>query len=236
VHERIQTGSRTLQGVVSYRGPAVDQSFAIQPTTQVCADAGVYALLGRLFERDLTLEEMDSIASQSVCSELSALTGLGVDARAIGRILERFSTATTETVVRLSTEFQSLFLMDNHIFACASCWVARRPNVTGVPWEQALHFYREHGVSIRSDKACAADHAGTELYVASLLAERVAEATTEDAAASALSALRDLLDVVILPWMPEFLLEVELDERADFYRDAACVTRELLALSRHAVT
>ena len=188
----------------------------------------MYSVLGRVFEDAMDLSGVGAICVPPACDALSDLRQAGVASDAVERLLSRSSRATEESVKRLRAEYDALFRSENRIFSCASCWTAHAPDVAGVWWERALAFYRRHGVSVRSDRACVADHAGTELHVASLLAARACEACSDEELERNTVALREMLADVILPWLPDFFAAVEADRRADFYKDAASVARGFL--------
>jgi len=187
-----------------------------------------YALLGKVFEDAMDLSEVRAICVPPVCDVLGDLRDAGVASGSVERLIDRSVRATEESVERLCAEYDALFRSEDRIFSCASCWTAHAPDVAGAWWERALAFYRRHGVSVRSDRACVADHAGTELYVASLLAARACEACTTEELERNTAALREMLADVIFPWLPDFFAAVEEDRRADFYRDAASVARGFL--------
>jgi TorA maturation chaperone TorD len=188
----------------------------------------MYGLLGRVFEDTLSLTHLQSISSPPQRGVLLGLQQVGVASDSIDRLLERSSGATKKAVDSLRAEYDAVFRSEGCIYASASCWAAGGPAVTGPAWERALDFYRRHGVSVRSDCAHIADHAGFELYVAALLAGRACEACDADQVEKECAALRELLDAHLLPWMPDFLQAVEHDERARFYREAARTAREFL--------
>ena len=197
------------------------------PVSMECREL-MSGLLGRAFEDSLSLRELKSIAVPPESDALDGLRRSGVATDPIGRLLERSSGATGEVADELRAEYDVLFRADGCIHSTASCWAAGTYEVAGPAWERALDFYRAHGVSVRSDLAHVADHAGFELYVAALLAGRACEARDPQALERAREALRDMLDALLLPWMPEFLHTVELDPRARFYREVARLAREFI--------
>jgi len=183
----------------------------------------VYAFLGRLFERELGLGEVLSIGTGEGMQVLLSLSEAGVAWNSANRLIAATGGGDERTVERLSVEYSRLFNAHNRIYSHASCWLGERPRLMGEPWREVLDFYHREGLVPREENIWLADHVGTQLYFASVLSERIAQAESARDARKSLEILVEYLKTHVMTWVPRFLDRVAGDPRADFYADAAIV-------------
>lgn len=189
-----------------------------------------YALFGRLFERELDLEDVRSIDSGEGGQVFRALSEAGVASNSANRAIAATSLGDEDTVERLSVEYARLFSAHNRIHSHASCWLGDRPRLMGEPWREVLDFYHNEGLVPHEKNIWMADQAGAQLYFASVLSGRVAETGSAADASKSLETLGDYLKTQVMTWVPRFLDKVAGDPRADFYADAALVGLEFLEM------
>jgi len=205
-----------------------------EPTKTIREEArgrqAAYALFGRLFERELEREDLASLASGPGAVVLRAFVEAGLPASEAERIIDVAGRADESTVETLNVEYTSLFEAHNRIYPHASCWGATKPMLMGAAWHKVLDFYREAGLAPEDDKAWLADHVGTELYFASVLAARAADAQSSKRVKEAHETFVAFLGGHVLPWVPRFLESVEADPRADFYADVARIALAFIEL------
>jgi len=183
----------------------------------------VYALLGRLFERELGLEEVLSIGTGESMQVLLSLSEAGIARNSANRLIAAASGGDESTVERLSVEYSRLFNAHNRIYSHASCWLGERPRLMGEPWREVLDFYHREGLVPREENIWLADHVGTQIYFASVLSGRVAQAGSARDVRKTLEVLVEYLKTHVMTWVPRFFDKVAGDPRADFYVDAATV-------------
>lgn len=182
-----------------------------------------YALLGRLFERELGLDEVLSIGTGEGRQVLLSLAEAGIAWNSANRLIAATNSGGESTVERLSVEYSRLFNAHNRIYSHASCWLGERPRLMGEPWREVLDFYHREGLAPHEENIWLADQVGTQFYFASVLSGRVAQAGSARDARKALEVLVEYLKTHVMTWAPRFLDKVAGDPRADFYADAAIV-------------
>jgi len=189
----------------------------------------LYDLFGRVFDKPLSLADLRGLSMWPASEAVRELQRRGVGADSFECMLATSAGATRETASALRAEFRELFCSPGAVSCAAWGWTLGRCEPLGPTWERALDFYRAHGVSVRSDMVCRADHVGFELSVAALLASRACESHGDGRDARAeCEALRDLLDHLLLPWIPDFFKAVAEDGRSWFYGQAARAAGEFL--------
>lgn len=182
-----------------------------------------YALFARLFETELDADALRSLAEGEGRMVLDGLAALGVAENSAKRVVAVADSADESVVQRLAIEFNGLFQAHNRVYPHASCWGMDKPKLMGPAWHKVLDFYRHEGLSPHPDRAWLADHIGTELYFASVMAGRVADAPGAQEAQDAQERFTAYIEEHIVPWVPRFLDAVAADERSGFYADAALV-------------
>jgi len=183
----------------------------------------VYALLGRLFERELDVEELLSLASGEGVHVLSSLADAGVASGAVKRIICATAQPDEKTAEQIAIEFARLFLTHDRIHPHASCWMGERSQLMGDAWRAAVEFYHREGLAPRPEDVWCADNVGAQLYFASIISSRVADPPNGQLPGQVEKVLVEYLTEHVMPWVPRFFDRVASDPRADFYREAALV-------------
>ncbi|MBS3955906.1 MAG: molecular chaperone TorD family protein [Clostridiales bacterium] len=187
-----------------------------------------YALLGRLFERELGVEDALSIGGGEGGHALRAFAQAGIAPESANRVAATLVACDEGLVERVAIEYARLFCGHDRIYANASCWLSDRPRLMGDAWRDVLDCYHDEGLVPREEDIWLADHVGAELYFASVLSGRVARSGSANTANSFPDVLVNYLGTHVMTWIPRFFDRVAADPRAEFYADAARVGSEFL--------
>lgn len=189
-----------------------------------------YSLLARLFDREADAELWGILANADLDSAAEALAGFEPMARYVTH-------PPADPLADLAIDYAATFLGIGPALEGAFPYESVYTSEDGLLMQEArdsvIEFMRAEGLAPIAAEQYREDHAATEFSVLAQLAARSLEYLDEGALDRALDVERKavaFLERHALRWIPRWCDDVQRLARTDFYRGAARVAQETLAL------
>lgn len=198
------------------------------------ARAAFYRFLSSVYLKELTVEQIEALASQDFPDDESEI------GRGYAIIAEYLRHRDAGTRQELAVDYAHTFLsagIYDHVVAppYESVFTSEQKLLMQEARDGALAFYRAEGVDLPADNTTPEDHLGFEMQFMALLIDRAIEALEggDDAEFFRLVDVQsDFLAQHFENWIPAFTKAIDENARTDFYRGIACLTRGLVEMDR----
>ena len=196
----------------------------------------MYALLGRLFRREVDAEFYNNLCASSFPCD----TG-NDDVDAGYRDIALYCAShADDAVLDLARDFARVFIgHGNNAYAAAypfeSVYTSEKRLLMQEARDEVVKIYRESCVEIGDDWHDPEDHVALELEYMQIMARRAREALEahkDDEALVLLAGQRDFLLKHLVSWTPFLVKDMLRIAQTDLYRGLALLTRGLLAQDR----
>lgn len=192
--------------------------------------AAVYALLARLYEREVDADLWSSLAL------LTSSDGDEEADRGLGRLMAYVNDTHHDALTELAVDYTRLFVVRSEhgrdaAYPFESVYTSKEALLMDTARDEVLRLYRQVGLAKTSEWKQGEDHISLELEYMSVLAQRTAQALEvkdESLAQELLLKQVAFLKEHLLTWVTPFTVAMEEIAKTEFYKGLALLTRGYL--------
>lgn len=198
-----------------------------------------YALLARLFFSEPSADFLRSLIDTAPSTDDA--DGLGDQANLLPAFLRSLRGRDVEGVLfDLRTEYTSLFLNVGRIpiYPYESVYTSPERLLMQRAYDEVVQIYAEAGLSRPADSHEPEDHIAMELGFMAHLCQKALDALRNGDVETALSSLRQQADFHrkhLAGWVSDLCRDIAATATSDFYRGAATITDEFIAMESGAI-